>query len=151
VRSYLDENKRIFSKLPTLWPVQGGGYVTSEFGTRNSPFHFDRQERHKGADIAFYPGAPIVATADGSVMSTGYEKGFGNCLTILHAYGFMTRYAHCQSIKVMPGQPVRRGQVIATMGRTGRTTGYHLHYEIRIGREPLDPLPFMLKTPRGRQ
>lgn len=148
VRNHLEMNKRLFSRLPTLWPVPGGGYITSEFGVRNSPFHYDKQESHKGIDIAYYPGAPIVAAADGKVVSAGYEKGFGNCVTILHDFGITTRYAHCQSIRVSAGQPVRRGQVIATMGRTGRTTGCHLHYEVRIGREAVDPMSFIIKTAR---
>lgn len=149
VRRHLEQNRRILSRLPTLWPVPGGGYVTSEFGVRNSPFHVDKQEVHKGIDIAFYPGAPIVATADGKVVSAGYEEGFGNTVTILHDFGVTTKYAHCHSIRVVAGQLVQRGQVIATMGRTGRTTGCHLHYEIRIGRDAVDPFTFILKTQRN--
>jgi len=147
VRIFLEMNKKIFSRLPTEWPVLGGGYVSSEFGIRNNPFHFNKEEMHEGIDIAFYPGAPIVATADGTVVSAKYDPGFGNCITILHSFGFITRYAHCQSIKVREGQNVRRGQIIATIGRTGRTTGYHLHYEIRIAKQPVDPIPFILKRP----
>jgi len=146
IDNYLKANEKIFSHLPTSWPIKGGGgYVTSPYGWRSNPVNKKKKEFHKGLDIAFYPGSPIVATADGVVISAGMHSSYGNMVTIRHKFGFITKYAHCKSLTVHTGQRVKRGQVIAYMGKSGRTTGYHLHYEIRIGSQTIDPLPFILK------
>lgn len=141
---FLDRNRDIFRNLPTMWPVPKGGYVTSEYGWRENPVVRSKKEFHKGLDIAHYPGSPIVTTADGVVAFAGEKQGYGLSVHIRHEYGFSTVYAHCRNLKVHAGQKVRRGQTIAYVGDTGFTTGYHLHYEIRIGREAIDPWPFIL-------
>jgi hypothetical protein len=145
MNDYIAQNRNIFEKLPVLWPLPDGGYITSSFGMREHPIRKNRREFHKGLDIAIYPGSPIVATADGTVISSGYDSQFGNNVQIMHAFGFTTRYGHCQRLKVYTGQSVRKGQVIAWVGQTGAATGYHLHYEMRIGGTAVDPWPFVLK------
>jgi murein DD-endopeptidase MepM/ murein hydrolase activator NlpD len=143
--AYLAENREIFNKLPHLWPLPDGGYITSEYGWREHPIRKRRTEFHRGLDIANYPGSPIVATADGTVLSASYDPSFGYYVRVMHAYGFVTCYGHCQRLKARAGQSVRKGQVIAYVGRTGMTTGYHLHYEIRLGFESIDPMPYLMK------
>jgi murein DD-endopeptidase MepM/ murein hydrolase activator NlpD len=145
VNEYMATTKEVFDKLPVLWPLPDGGYVSSEFGWREYPLKKQRAEFHTGLDIANYAGSPIVATADGVVQTAGYVGELGNFILINHAFGFSTRYGHCLRLKVASGQRVRRGQVIAYVGTSGRSTGYHLHYEIRIGATPVDPWPYILR------
>jgi murein DD-endopeptidase MepM/ murein hydrolase activator NlpD len=145
INNYISQNQNIFDKLPVMWPMPDGGYVTSEFGLREHPIYKGRKEIHRGLDIANYPGAPIVATADGTVVFSGYDSQFGFNVIVMHAFGFTTRYGHCSRLKVRAGQPVKRGQVIAYVGQTGAATGYHLHYEMRIGSTAIDPWPYILR------
>ncbi len=144
MNDYIALQKDILDKLPTLWPIPEGGYVSSEFGWREHPIK-KRPEFHLGLDIAIYAGAPIVATADGIVQSGGFNSELGNYLIINHAYGFSTRYGHCLRLKAGIGQRVKKGQVIAYVGKTGLATGYHLHYEIRIGTTAVDPWPYIIR------
>ncbi len=129
-------------KIPTLWPVQGGGIVTSPFGPRYSPFS-GRQELHTGTDIAFGPGVPIIATADGIVTNAETNKGYGILVVLNHAYGFSTFYGHLMRSCVQKGDIVRKGQIIGYMGSTGRSSGVHLHYEVRINDQVVDARWFM--------
>jgi murein DD-endopeptidase MepM/ murein hydrolase activator NlpD len=144
MNEYIATQKEVFDKLPILWPIPEGGYVSSEFGWREHPLR-KRREFHLGLDIAIYAGAPIVATADGDVLSAGFNSELGYYVIVQHAYGFSTRYAHCSRIKVAPGQHVRRGQTIAYVGNSGLATGYHLHYEVRIGNTAVDPWPYIIR------
>ena len=135
---------RIHSQnTPSIWPVSGGGYITSPFGRRRSPFT-GMWQHHTGVDIAYWPGTLILATANGVVSATGYMGGYGLCVLVKHKYGFQTRYAHLSSIRVSPGQRVKQSQVVGTMGSTGLSTGYHLHYEVILGNTHLDPTPYLL-------
>ncbi len=129
--------------LPTGIPISGDFRVTSGFGMRNDPFT-GMLARHEGLDFTAASGTSIVATADGVVTRSGWEDTYGNIVEVTHAEGFMTRYAHISKRHVAEGQQVKRGQRIAEVGSTGRSTGPHLHYEVfRHGRvlNPAQVLP----------
>jgi len=121
--------------VPTLWPVRGA--VSSPFGWRRSPYGGER-EWHRGIDITAPYGTPIHATADGEVVLAGRARGYGALVVVDHG-GATTRYAHLSAIWVRAGQQLCRGEPVGALGRTGRATAPHLHYEVRIGSEPLDP------------
>ncbi len=126
--------------LPSQWPTNGS--LTSGFGYRRSPFG-RRAQFHKGLDISNDTGTPIVAAAPGRVVRAFYNGGYGRMVEIDHGYGLTTRYAHLHRILVDEGAEVARGQTIGTMGRTGRVTGTHLHFEVRIDGHAVDPLDYL--------
>ncbi len=137
----LNDKRSLLDSTPSIWPVKG--WVTSEFGYRVDPFT-GRQELHEGLDIAARFGTPVLATADGIVVYAKYERSFGNTVIIEHGYGFSTLYAHLAEVYVQPGQRVERGQVVGAVGNTGRSTGPHLHYEVRKNGVPVDPRDYIL-------
>ncbi len=131
--------------LPTGMPLAGGFRLSSGFGMRTDPFT-GMLGRHDGLDFTSTLGAPILATADGTVSRSGWEDTYGNIVEITHAEGFVTRYAHISTRYVSEGQRVKRGDRIAAVGNTGRSTGPHLHYEVfHQGRviNPLQVLPHL--------
>lgn len=130
-----------FAMKPSIWPVSGE--VTSGFGWRISPWGGDR-EFHPGIDIANNMGTPIVATADGEVVQSGWSEGYGNIVEIKHDNGISTIYGHNSQIAVNVGQSVRKGQIIAYLGSTGRSTGPHAHYEVRVNGTAVDPISFLV-------
>lgn len=139
--SNLGKQKSLLSSIPSIKPVNG--WTTSGFGPRVSPFT-GRKTMHKGIDVASPVGTPIVAPGDGVVIFTGRKSGFGNFIMIAHGYGIISRYGHIAQSLVSPGQKVTRGQQIATVGMTGRTTGPHLHYEILANGSAINPRKFIL-------
>ena len=140
--AYLEDNEALIMATPSIWPVQG--WVTSGFGERLSPFYGERAI-HEGIDIAAPVGTLIRASASGIVIQASWDQGYGNLVTIAHGYGITTRYGHCAEILVQKGEAVKRGQVIATVGATGRATGPHLHYEVRIYGVPVNPLRYIFE------
>jgi len=143
-----------FRNLPLGWPIEQGT-ITSEFGDRVSPFGFTT-DFHSGTDFANAIGTPIHATSDGEIIFAGSSNtGYGNYVKILHPHGFITLYGHASKVLVQEKQTVRRGDVIALLGRSGSVTGPHVHYEVRqesyddqkIPYELyLNPLPFIKET-----
>jgi murein DD-endopeptidase MepM/ murein hydrolase activator NlpD len=129
LRADWDKQLQWLQTLPTGVPVGGDYRVTSGFGMRVDPFTHTLA-RHEGLDFTAMHGTPIIATADGTVTRSGWEDTYGNIVEITHAEGFMTRYAHISKRHVTEGQKVKRGQHIADVGSTGRSTGPHLHYEV---------------------
>ena len=128
--------------VPSEKPVRTAEF-TSGYGTRTDPFR-GGAARHQGIDLAAPVGTPIFATADGMVTAAGWNSGgYGNLIKVDHGRGIETRYGHLSAILVSPGQRVVRGQQIARMGSTGRSTGSHLHYEVRIDDHAVNPIPFM--------
>ena len=127
--------------IPSVQPV-GHMALTSNFGIRSDPFR-GSAAMHAGVDIRGPIGTPIYATADGIVAEAGRRGGYGNLVEINHGKGIATRYGHTSRMLVSIGQRVTRGQVIALMGSTGRSTGSHLHYEVRIDGRAVNPLPFL--------
>jgi len=134
-------NQGFFASTPSIWPTDG--WITSSFGYRRSPFT-DRREMHKGLDIAGPTGTPIYATGKGTVLSAEKDGAYGLSVTIDHGSGIGTKYAHLQRATVKPDQEVSRGELIGHMGSSGRTTGSHLHYEVRLNGIPVDPMRYIL-------
>jgi len=120
-------------------PLPVDGVVTSRFGRRHDPFH-GKHSFHKGLDIAAPSGTPIQPVRPGTVVSAGRRGGYGNVVVLDHGDGTTSMYAHCKALKVQPGQRVELGEVIATVGSTGRSTGPHLHLEIHRNGEAVDPV-----------
>lgn len=129
-------------KVPFAMPVKAAHRFTSNFGYRRDPKGGGRR-MHSGVDFAAPKGTPIYATADGVVKSAGAESGYGNTVRIQHAFGFETVYAHQSRLRVKLGQQVSRGDHIGDMGATGRSTGVHLHYEVRIGGRAVNPMTYV--------
>src|SRR5207248_690042 len=132
--------------IPSDKPVKTNVEFTSGFGVRSDPFEHGAA-MHPGIDLAASYGTPIYATADGTVLRAGWNSGgYGNLVEIDHGRGITTRYGHMSAILVSAGQHVTRGEQIGRMGSTGRSTGNHLHYEVRIDNRPVNPIPFMKST-----
>jgi murein DD-endopeptidase MepM/ murein hydrolase activator NlpD len=131
--------------IPSDKPVKTAEF-TSAYGMRSDPFRRGTS-MHAGIDLAGPVGTPIYATADGTVLRSGWNNGgYGNLIEIDHGRGITTRYAHLSGMTVREGERVTRGQMIGRMGSTGRSTGSHLHYEVRIDNRPVNPIPFMRST-----
>ena len=126
---------------PSIWPVEGR--LTDSFGDRRNPFGGSSTEFHAGQDIATLFGTPAVATANGIVTFAGCQNGYGQVVVIDHGNGLTTRYGHLSHIDVTMGQSISRGDQVGRVGSSGRSTGPHLHYEIRINDEPVDPSPYL--------
>jgi len=137
----LSERQSLINATPNVKPARG--WLTSRFGYRISPFS-GKATMHAGLDIAAAPGSPIYAPADGVVSYAGYDQGYGKLVSIDHGYGVSTRFGHTSQIYVQVGQKVSKWDVIAAVGNTGRSTGPHLHYEVRINGTPVDPINFIL-------
>ncbi|MEA3545134.1 MAG: M23 family metallopeptidase, partial [Thermodesulfobacteriota bacterium] len=118
------------------WPTKG--WLTSYFGMRKSPFT-GKRVMHEGLDIAANVGTPVVATADGVVTRVKYAPDYGKTVILDHGYGYQTIFAHNSKILVKAGQRIKRGDMVARVGNTGRSTGSHLHYELRLNGVPIDP------------
>ena len=140
--NFFKNQKSLLSSTPSIWPTHG--WVTSGFGFRKSPFTGLR-EKHEGWDIAARSGSPVLATADGEVVVEGREYGYGNMVEINHGYGVVTRYGHNSKHLVKAGDHVKRGQMIALVGSTGRSTGPHLHYEVLLHGIPVSPKNYILE------
>ncbi len=126
---------------PSITPTTG--WITSSYGYRSSPFTSNR-EFHRGLDIAGRQGTPILAPADGKVRFAGQKRALGNTVRLQHGYGIETIYGHLSELLVKPGEKVKRGQKIALMGTTGRSTGPHLHYQVMLNSKPVNPRNYML-------
>lgn len=135
----LDQRRIYLESRPVFRPVRG--IVTSPFGVRLSPFTHT-EVFHEGLDIESPAGAPVRAAARGKVVRSGYEALYGNLLVVDHGNGFRTLYAHLSERLVRAGDLVRKGEVIGKVGDTGRTTGPHLHYEVRVNGLPVNPTRF---------
>jgi murein DD-endopeptidase MepM/ murein hydrolase activator NlpD len=129
------------SSIPSIWPVMGT--LRSGVGVRRNPFGGSSLEYHKGQDISAPMGTPVNATADGVVVIAGWLRGYGQVVYIDHGNGISTRYGHLSRIDVAVGQMVKRGGHLGLVGSTGRSTGPHLHYEVRINGQPTSPLPYL--------
>jgi murein DD-endopeptidase MepM/ murein hydrolase activator NlpD len=141
VEAKLDERLRWISSTPAITPVKG--IFTSGFGYRSDPLTHGRGV-HQGVDIAAAPGQPVRASADGVIVQAGEIGGLGQAVVIAHGFGVITRYGHMSRIDVRPGQRVKRGDLVGRVGNTGRSTGYHLHYEVRVDGDPVNPLAYIL-------
>lgn len=146
LENYLELKGQLSQVIPNGWPLKDSlGYKTSSFGPRFSPFS-GSLETHLGIDIAAPKNTKVVALADGMVYLSDESPYFGNVIGIKHAMGFRTLYAHNSEALVKVGQSVKKGEIIALVGSTGRSTGNHLHIEIKIGRKSIDPWPFIIES-----
>jgi len=140
----LESQETLFTDIPNIWPVRGGiGHISMPFGQNVHPIT-GQWYIHKGLDFSTWrSGDPIVATANGQVVTVGFDFSFGNYVIIKHKHGIYTRYCHMQTVRVKKGEFVSQRQVIGTIGNTGITTGPHLHYEVHIGSDVVDPAKYV--------
>ncbi|MCH5228806.1 MAG: M23 family metallopeptidase [Muribaculaceae bacterium] len=128
--------------IPSVIPINIADYtMSSGYGWRVDPI-YGASKFHEGLDFAASKGTNVFATGDGKVIVAGREAGYGNCIDIDHGYNYLTRYAHLSEIMVKPGEEVKRGQLIGKVGSTGKSTGPHLHYEVRYKDLPQNPVNF---------
>ena len=140
MRSY-EQVLRERGYTPTIWPVDGK--LEGGFGGRRNPFGGPGYEFHTGQDIEAPMGTPVVAGASGRIAFVGWQNGYGQLVIVDHGGGLSTRYGHLSRIDVDLGQAVSRGQLLGRVGSTGRSTGPHLHYEVRINDEAVNPLQYL--------
>lgn len=150
LRQLAINNKERLSHIPAIQPISAENMkqMASGYGYRRDPI-YGTSRFHEGLDFAADRGTPVYATADGRVIHAGWASGYGNLVEIDHGYGYVTRYAHLSRCDVDPGQEVKRGDKIAETGNTGKSTGPHLHYEVRLNGSPQNPVNyyFMDLTP----
>jgi murein DD-endopeptidase MepM/ murein hydrolase activator NlpD len=149
--SRLEEDMRAYEAVlrergytPTIWPVNGK--LEGGFGGRRNPFGGSGYEFHSGQDIEAAWGAPVVAGASGRVTFVGWQNGYGQLVVVDHGGGLTTRYGHLSHIDVEANQTVSRGQLVGKVGSTGRSTGPHLHYEVRINDQAVNPMQYLLQS-----
>lgn len=143
------KQKDKLAHIPSVIPINIKDFtMSSGYGVRRDPI-YGSSKFHTGLDFAAKTGTPVFATADGKVTEAGRQSGYGNCIDISHGYNYLTRYAHLSEILVKPRQEVKRGEMIGKVGSTGKSTGSHLHYEVRFKDEPQNPVNyyFMDLTP----
>lgn len=129
--------------VPTMWPVNGR--LLSRFGEREDPFSGEGV-LHTGVDISAAMGTPVHAAADGIVSHAEYSSGYGRVVIVDHGNGMHTWYAHLSRFEVIPGQEIRRGEVLGYSGASGRVTSPHLHFEVRLGGNPVNPYPYLTRS-----
>ncbi len=134
--------------VPSMWPVNG--QLLSRFGDRQDPFSGEGA-MHPGVDISASTGTPVHAAADGIISMAEFYAGYGRLVTIDHGGGMATRYGHLSKFAVVPGQEIRRGDIIGYSGSSGRATGAHLHFEVRLGGSPVNPYPYLKRSPLLQQ
>lgn len=140
IQVFVRANEERMHNTPVGWPVHG--WVSSGFGWRTDPWT-GRYEHHDGVDISAFYGTPIRAAADGIVRVANSVTGFGTVVVLTHNYGYETYYGHMSRAAVQPKAKVARGDIIGYVGSSGRSTGTHAHYEIRVNNRPVDPLPYL--------
>ena len=137
----LEQSFRDSEHTPSIYPLVGK--INDEFGPRRNPFGGATSEFHPGLDISGEKGDTVIAPADGVVMKSGWTGGYGNMVEIDHNNGLTTRYGHLSQIEAVVGEEIKRGQIIGKVGSTGRSTGPHLHYEVRVEGEAVDPHSYL--------
>ena len=141
VERLLENKKEMLAHTPSIWPAMG--WVTSGFGFRSNPFT-GLTQMHEGIDISNRKGADVNAPAEGIVSDTGIDWAYGKFIVLSHGFGMTTRYGHLDRPLVKVGQRVKRGDKIAEIGQTGKTTGPHLHYEVKLNGIPVNPMRYVL-------
>lgn len=141
LKLFFDDRESVLRSTPSIWPT--GGWLSSKFGPRRSSITGD-VHLHKGIDIATNYGTDVRASADGIVVEAGYRPDYGKVVVLSHGYNLTTLYGHNSVINVQEGQKVKRGDKIARVGNTGRATGAHLHYEVRLKGRPVNPINYLL-------
>jgi len=145
IGSLLNSQSALLTEIPSIWPIRGGiGHISMFFGQNENPFT-GQYYIHKGIDLSTHrQGDAVVATADGQVVALDFDQGgFGNNIIVRHKHGFYTRYAHLARFNVHAGQRIQQGETIGYIGNTGLSTGPHLHYEVHIGSDVVDPFKYI--------
>ncbi|MEO8482333.1 MAG: peptidoglycan DD-metalloendopeptidase family protein [Acidobacteriota bacterium] len=142
VKNKVEGQQALARAVPSIWPL--AGWLSSGFGNRKDPFD-GGPDFHPGLDIAADKGTPVRATADGTVESAAYNGAYGNAVLVNHGFGISTRFGHLSGFSVRPGQEVHRGDVVGYVGATGRATSPHLHYEILLNGQQINPLRFLAR------
>jgi murein DD-endopeptidase MepM/ murein hydrolase activator NlpD len=148
VRGDVERREALAAATPSIWPAHG--WLTGSFGRRSDPLSGE-EGFHQGIDISAAKGQPVYATADGVVESASYAGEYGNLLVLAHDFGLSTRYAHLSKFNVQVGARVKRGDVVGFIGSTGRSTGWHLHYEILANGKLINPLQLLTQPSRRRE
>ena len=143
VKTKIEGQQALARGTPSIWPLVPR-WLTSGFGMRPDPFT-GRPDFHSGLDISADHGTPVKATADGKIESAEYSGNYGNAVVITHGFGIATRFGHLSRFAVRPGQHIKRGDVIGFVGSTGRATNTHLHYEILLNGQPINPLRLLAR------
>ena len=146
LEAYFKDQRELLASTPSTWPLRG--YLSAGFGNRADPFTGLR-DFHPGIDISVPRGTKVIAPADGVVVFCGTKNGYGNAMVIDHGFGLVTRYGHLDAFNVRPGQRVRRGDVIAFSGNTGRSTAPHLHYEVWVNDQMRNPIEYIIDEYRS--
>ena len=141
----VERHQALAAATPSIWPARG--WLSDSFGRRRDPFT-GAPDYHSGLDISAVRGDPVLSTANGTVVAAQRSGAYGKMVVVDHGFGLSTRYAHLDSIRVKPGERVRRGEVVGLAGSTGRATGSHLHYEVLVYGRHLNPLQFLLNRAR---
>jgi murein DD-endopeptidase MepM/ murein hydrolase activator NlpD len=142
LQRYFEDQKSLLASTPSIWPARG--WVTSDFGARLDP-NTAKRVKHNRMDITNPHGAPVIAPADGVVVFAGVEGAYGKVVVLDHGFGLKTRYGHLSEFHVERGERISRGQEIGAIGNTGRSTGPHLHYEVRVNGISQNPRKFILE------
>lgn len=146
VRTDVDKRNQLAAATPSIWPTHG--WLSSSMGSRSDPLTGEK-DFHPGLDISADKGDPVYATADGKVTHASSAGNYGNLVIVDHGYGLETRYGHLSQFRAAVGQAVKRGDLLGLVGSTGRTTGSHLHYEVRANGRILNPLQLLLSPRRN--
>lgn len=142
VRTVVDRQQVLASATPSIWPT--AGWLTSAYGNRRDPFT-GGIDYHAGLDISADKGKPVYATADGTIRESGWSGAYGNMVLIQHRFGLATRYGHMSRLAVKAGQEIKRGDIVGYVGSTGRSTNPHLHYEVLLNGQTINPLRFLTR------
>ena len=143
VKNFVKKRNRVFEHTPVLWPVDG--WLSSNYGVRKDPMGGKGRSFHEGVDLAAWHRSPVRAPADGTVVQSGRNGGYGKTIKVRHEYGYTTLYGHLDERLVEEGESVTKGQLIGRVGSTGHSTGSHLHYEVRINGDAVNPWPYLVQ------
>ncbi len=143
LRSQIGTLRTRIDHIPAIQPISSKYLraLASGYGYRSDPI-YGTTKFHEGMDFSARPGTPVYATADGTVTAAKYDGAYGNMVTVSHGFNYVTRYAHLSKMEVKPGQSVKRGDLVGRVGATGKATGPHLHYEVRLKGEPQNPMNY---------
>lgn len=149
IQKFVKSRNKVFRHTPTLWPTEG--WLSSPYGYRKDPMGGKGKSFHDGIDIAAWHGTPVRSTADGEVIFSGQKTGYGNVVKVRHEYGYTTLYGHLSERLVSKGDRVSKGMALGRVGNTGHSTGSHVHYEVRVNGDVINPWPYLVEEFKSYQ